>query len=79
MFFTDPVAAFASVGRTLRPGGALSFACWQGVSGNKWMLIRGAVAEVTGSLPPMPGPDGWLSGPTSTWDLPLRQRYFRDG
>jgi Protein of unknown function (DUF664) len=36
----------------------LSFACWQGVFENEWMLIPGAaVAEVTGALPPMPGPD----------------------
>jgi SAM-dependent methyltransferase len=57
MFFTDPVTAFANVGRALRPGGALSFVCWQGVFDNEWMLIPGAaVAEVIGSLPPMPGP-----------------------
>ncbi len=72
MFFTDPVAAFANVRRALWPGGALSFACWQGVSGNEWMLIPGAaVAEVTGSLPPMPGPDE--PGPFSLAD-PVRVR-----
>jgi SAM-dependent methyltransferase len=58
MFFTDPVAAFANVRRALRPGGALSFVCWQGVFENEWMLIPGAaVAAVTGSLPQMPAPD----------------------
>jgi SAM-dependent methyltransferase len=57
MFFTDPVAAFANVRRALRPGGVLSFVCWQSVFDNEWMLIPGAaVASVTGSLPPMPGP-----------------------
>ena len=57
MFFTDPVTAFANVGRALCPGGVLSFVCWQGVFDNEWMLIPGAaVAEVIGSLPPMPGP-----------------------
>jgi len=57
MFFTDPVAAFANVRRALRRGAALSFACWQSVFDNEWMLIPGAaVAAVTGSLPPMPGP-----------------------
>jgi SAM-dependent methyltransferase len=57
MFFTDPAAAFGNVRRALRPGAALSFACWQTVFDNEWMLIPGAaVAEVTGSLPPMPGP-----------------------
>jgi len=72
MFFTNPVAAFANVRRALRPGGALSFACWQGVFANEWMLIPGAaVAEVTGSLPPMPGPDE--PGPFSLAD-PARVR-----
>jgi SAM-dependent methyltransferase len=58
MFFAGPVAAFANVRRALRPGGVLSFVCWQGVFDNEWMLVPGAaVAGVTGSLPPMPGPD----------------------
>jgi hypothetical protein len=31
--------------------------CWQSVFDNEWLLIPGAaVASVTGSLPPMPGP-----------------------
>jgi SAM-dependent methyltransferase len=57
MFFTDPAAAFANVRRALRPGAVLSFVCWQSAFDNEWMLIpRTAVAAVTGSLPPMPGP-----------------------
>ena len=57
MFFADPAAAFGNVRRALRPGGALCFVCWQSVFDNEWMLIPGAaVASVTGSLPPMPGP-----------------------
>jgi SAM-dependent methyltransferase len=72
MFFTDPVAAFANVRRALRAGGALSFVCWQGVFENEWMLIPGAaVAEVTGSLPQMPGPGE--PGPFSLAD-PARVR-----
>ena len=58
MFFSDPVAAFANVRRALRPGAALSLVCWQSVFDNEWMLVPGAaVAEVTGTSPPMPGPD----------------------
>lgn len=72
MFFTDPVAAFGNVRRALRPGGTLSFVCWQGVFDNEWMLIPGAaVVTVTGSLPPMPGPDE--PGPFSLAD-PARVR-----
>jgi SAM-dependent methyltransferase len=72
MFFSDPVAAFANIRRALRPGGALSLVCWQGVFDNEWMLIPGAaVAEVTGTLPPMPGPEE--PGPFSLAD-PARVR-----
>jgi SAM-dependent methyltransferase len=72
MFFTDPVAAFGNVRRALRPGGTLSFVCWQSVFDNEWMLIPGAaVVAVTGSLPPMPGPDE--PGPFSLAD-PARVR-----
>jgi hypothetical protein len=54
----DPAAAFANIRKALRPGAVLSFVCWQSVFDNEWMLIPGAaVAGVTGSLPPMPGPD----------------------
>jgi SAM-dependent methyltransferase len=72
MFFADPVAAFGNVRRALRPGGALSFACWQAGSDNEWMFIAAAaVAEVTGSAPAVPGPDG--PGPFSLAD-PARVR-----
>jgi SAM-dependent methyltransferase len=72
MFFTNPVAAFGNVRRALRPGGTLSFVCWQSVFDNEWMLIPGAaVVAVTGSLPPMPGPDE--PGPFSLAD-PARVR-----
>jgi SAM-dependent methyltransferase len=58
MFFADPVAAFGNIRRALRPGGLLAFACWQSLFDNEWMLIPGAaVAEVTGSVPAVPGPD----------------------
>ena len=58
MFFSDPVAAFANVRRALRQGGALSFACWQNVLANEWMLIPGmAIMSVTGALPTPPSPD----------------------
>jgi SAM-dependent methyltransferase len=56
MFFADPVAAFANIGRALKPGGRLVFACWKELFENEWMLVPGmSVVEVTGQLPPMPG------------------------
>ena len=57
MFFADPVAGFSNIRRSLRPGGQLSFVCWQTVFENEWMLVPGMAAmSVVGDLP-MPGPD----------------------
>ena len=76
MFFADPTAAFSNVRRSLRPGGVLSFVCWQSVFDNEWLLIPGAaVASVLGSLPPMPGPNE--PGPFSLAD-PDRVRSILD-
>jgi SAM-dependent methyltransferase len=37
MFFGDPVAAFANIGRALRPDGRLSLLAWQGLARNEWL------------------------------------------
>jgi len=67
MFFADPVAAFTNVRRALRPDGRLSFASWQSVFDNEWMLIPGAaIASVTGMPPQLPGPGS--PGPFSLAD-----------
>lgn len=45
MFFDDPVAAFANVGRALRPDGRLVTMVWQAPERNEWeMAIRRALA-----------------------------------
>jgi SAM-dependent methyltransferase len=36
MFFGDPVAAFANIARTLRPGGRLVALVWQSYARNEW-------------------------------------------
>jgi SAM-dependent methyltransferase len=36
MFFRDPVAAFANIGRALRPGARLVILVWQGREHNEW-------------------------------------------
>jgi SAM-dependent methyltransferase len=57
MFFTDPVAAFANLRRALKPGGRLTFVCWQALALNPWMgLPLGALAAHL-SLPAPPAPD----------------------
>src|SRR5579872_1765214 len=62
MFFDDLVAAFANVRRSLRPGGLLSFACWQDVFANEWMLVPGLAALTALGLAPTP-PDPEAPGP----------------
>ena len=38
MFFDDPVAAFANIGRALRPAGRLVMMVWQGQERNEWAV-----------------------------------------
>ncbi len=44
MFFADPVAAFANIGRALRPGGRLAFVCPQPFAAMDQSVIFSAVA-----------------------------------
>lgn len=39
MFFADPVAAFANLRAATKPGGRLTFACWQPLAENDWLLV----------------------------------------
>jgi SAM-dependent methyltransferase len=56
MFFGEPAAAFANLRRALRPGGRVSFVCWQRLPDNPWMLVPlGALARHL-PLPPPPPP-----------------------
>jgi SAM-dependent methyltransferase len=60
MFFADPTAAFANIGRAMRLGGRLAFVCWQPLERNDWMLVPGmAIVGVGVPLPPTePGAPG---------------------
>ena len=45
MFFDDPVAAFAGIGRALRPAGRLVMMVWQAAERNEWdVALRRALA-----------------------------------
>ena len=62
MFFADPVAAFANIGRSLRPGARLVLLVWQEHDRNEWATAIGR-ALGTGRppkppVPPMPPVDG---------------------
>jgi SAM-dependent methyltransferase len=63
MFFDDPQAAFANLGRALRPGGRLAFVAWQGIERSQWIMVPGAAAAhhvglPEGIAPDAPGPAG---------------------
>jgi SAM-dependent methyltransferase len=82
MFFIDPVAAFANIGRALRAGGRLACAVWAPITDNPWMLVptmaAGPVlkAEMTIPGPNEPGPFS-LADPERTATL-LREAGFAD-
>ena len=49
MFFADPVAAFANIGRALRPDGRLVMMVWQAHERNEWgAAIRQCLTEPEG-------------------------------
>jgi SAM-dependent methyltransferase len=60
MFFSDPPAAFANVGRAVRPGGRIAWLTWQPFEANEWIReLRGALAagrELPAPPPDAPGP-----------------------
>ena len=55
MFFADPVAAFANIGRALRPGGRLVFVCMQAPGRSD---LGRVFAAVTGRIRPPAGAAG---------------------
>ncbi|MGY1650558.1 class I SAM-dependent methyltransferase [Geodermatophilus sp. SYSU D01119] len=75
MFFADPVAALANVGRALVPGGRLVLLVWQALEANEWMTeILGALAA--GRPLPVPPPDA--PGPFSLADPARIRRVLAD-
>jgi ubiquinone/menaquinone biosynthesis C-methylase UbiE len=62
MFFASPVEAFSNLRSALRPGGRLTFICWQEVTRNPWMLLP--VSAAMKHLPPPDAPpDPLAPGP----------------
>lgn len=57
MFFADPAAAFANLGRALRPGGRAAFACWQPAVQNAWVMVPLMAVAQHVVLSPPPAPD----------------------
>jgi SAM-dependent methyltransferase len=65
MFFGDLVAAFANIGRALRPGGRIALLTWQPVTQNSWIREFTGALSAGRDLPPPP-PDA--PGPFSLSD-----------
>ncbi len=61
MFFADPLAAFRNLVSTLRPGGRIGFAAWQGIDRNPWMMVP--MRALAGVIPLPPAPDPHAPGP----------------
>jgi SAM-dependent methyltransferase len=76
MFFDDPEAAFANLGRALRRGGRLAFVAWQGIERSQWIMVPGAAAAPHVGLPAGIAPDA--PGPAGLAD-PARVRRILEG
>jgi len=66
MFFVDPRAAFANIGKALSPGGRIVFATWAAPRNNPWFSVPGRA--LVGALPDMPQPDPSAPGPMAFAD-----------
>lgn len=67
MFFADPVAAFATIAKALRPGGRMVFAAWAGTAHNPWFRDTYEIAAAHLGAPDL-GPDGTGPGPQAFAD-----------
>jgi SAM-dependent methyltransferase len=76
MFFADPVAGFADLGRALRPAGRLVMTVWQAHERNAWdVAIRRSLQAAEG--PAAGAPDRPARGPPSVREI-LRAAEFAD-
>jgi SAM-dependent methyltransferase len=68
MFFGDPVAAFANIGRALRPDGRLVMMVWQAHDRNEWStaIRRCLAAAPAGAASPGPDPFSLADPPVVT-------------
>ena len=76
MFFEDPVSAFRNVRRALRPGGRLTFICWQSAKENQWVTVPLDLVANHVTLPEPPGPEE--PGPLSFGDSARVMRILTD-
>lgn len=79
MFFTDPVAAFVNLRRSLKPGGRMVFMCWRGMAENVWIAAptAAAVATLGQAHRPAPPADPRAPGPFALADAQYTQDILR--
>jgi SAM-dependent methyltransferase len=78
MFFADPVAAFANIGRALRPGGRLVMVVWQDRGRQEWStVVRESLAPGM-ELPTPPGPGPFSLADPDTARSILASAGYRD-
>jgi SAM-dependent methyltransferase len=61
MFFSDPVAAFVNIRKSLKPFGRLAFVCWRSPNQNPWM--QAPLQAALPLLPPLAPSDPMAPGP----------------
>ena len=76
MFFDDPVAAFANLGRALRPGGRIAFTCWRDLIVNDWLMVPAGAALQYVPMPDLGQPGA--PGPFSLADPERVHQVLRD-
>jgi SAM-dependent methyltransferase len=76
MFFADPLAAFANLHRTMRPGGRLLCVAWRTLADNPWFLVPLQAAGAL--LPAQPPADPEAPGPFAFADPDRTLRIFQN-
>jgi SAM-dependent methyltransferase len=69
MFFDDAAAAFANIGRAMRPGGRLAMVVWTPLTDQQWLTVPGGAA-----LPLLGFPDVGDNGTPGMFGLADRDR-----
>jgi SAM-dependent methyltransferase len=67
MFFDEPVKAFTNIGRHVKPGGRIAFACWRDLTENPWFFAT-VIAEYM-TPPPPPAEGKQQTGPFTLADF----------
>ena len=76
MFFSDPVAAFANIRGSLKPGGRLVFVCWRSLRENLWM--QAPLQAALPFIPPIAPPEPTAPGPFAFADASRLRRILAE-